>query len=113
MAFDSARAAKKMNAKKVSIIYRNAPHKMPARKVEVEEAIKDQIGIIYETKVIGAEISDNKIKNVKCIKTKFEDSKLLNISNSEFGIEAETIIFAIRINSRYRIITKARNFNRQ
>ena len=95
VATDSARAAIRMNAKSSTIVYRRNNEKMPARKIELEEAIKDGVKIIYNTRVISAEIENGIIKRVKCIKTKTEDDKVEDIPNSEFYINADSIIFAI------------------
>jgi len=95
VAIDSARAAVKMGAKSVTIAYRRNEKLMPARKIEIEDAKKDGVNILYLTKVISANIKEEKIKEITCTKTKIEDNKVVDVGNSEFKIKANSIIFAI------------------
>lgn len=95
VAIDSARVAKKMGSKKVYILYRRNRDLMPARSVEIEEALEDDIEIIYNTKVIKAFENNGKIDKITCIKTKLEDDKIIDIENSEHDINVDTVIFAI------------------
>ena len=95
VAFDSARAAIRMGAKEVYILYRRNEELMPARKVELEEAITDGVKIVWQTKVIGAKVEDSKILEIECLKTKIEDKKAVDIEGSNYTMKADTVIFAI------------------
>jgi len=96
VATDSARAAIRMGAKSSTIVYRRDSSKMPARQIELEEAIADGVKIIYNTKVLESDIDDNgNIEKIKCIKTDSSTEKVIDIKNSEFYINADTVIFAI------------------
>lgn len=95
VAFDSARAAIRMGAKEVYIIYRRNKELMPAREIELEEAIQDDVKIIWQTKVIKASVENGKIKEIECIKTKIENEKAVDIEGSNFAMKADSIIFAI------------------
>ncbi len=96
VATDSARAAIRMGAKSSTIIYRRDASKMPARQIELEEAKEDGVQIVYNTKVLSADIDDNgNVEKVKCIKTDSSTEKVIDIENSEFYINADTVIFAI------------------
>ena len=96
VATDSARAAIRMGAKSSTIVYRRDASKMPARQIELEEAIADGVKIIYNTKVLEADIDDNgNIEKIKCIKTDSSTEKVIDIENSQFYINADTVIFAI------------------
>ena len=95
VATDSARAAIRMGAKSSTIVYRRDESKMPARQVELDEAIEDGVQIIYNTRVINADIENGKIKNINCIKTDSSTDKVVDIENSEFTIKADSVIFAI------------------
>lgn len=95
VALDSARAAKRMNAKKVIIAYRRNEELMPARLKEIEEAKKEGIEIIYNTQVIKGLLNNNLLEKVLCKKTKIENDKAIPIEKSEFELEANSIIFAI------------------
>ncbi|MDO5555509.1 MAG: FAD-dependent oxidoreductase [Clostridia bacterium] len=95
VATDCSRAVMRMGAKSSTIIYRRDKNKMPAREIELEEAIKDGVNIIYNTKVIDAEIKNEKLEQVKCIKTDTRSKEVLDIENSEFYLKADSIVFAI------------------
>jgi len=95
VAFDSARTAIRMGAKEVYILYRRNEELMPARKIELQEAIEDGVKVIFQTKVTGAKLENGKIKEIECIKTKIENEKAVDIEGSNYTMEANTIIFAI------------------
>ena len=84
-----------MGAKSSTIVYRRDNSKMPARQIELSEAIEDGVQIIYNTRVIDTEIENGQIKNVNCIKTDSSTDKVVDIENSQFNIKADSIIFAI------------------
>ena len=105
VATDSARAAIRMGAKSSTIVYRRRASKMPARQIELEEAITDGVKIIYNTKVLESDIDDNgNMEKIKCIKTDSSTEKVIDIENSEFYINADTIIFAIGLKPDKTII---------
>ena len=106
VATDSARAAIRMGAKNSTIVYRRNKEKMPAREIELEEAIADGIKVIYNTKVLEAEVKDGKIQKVKCIKTDTSNEQVKDIENSEFYMDADTIIFAIGLKPNKDILEK-------
>lgn len=95
VATDSARAAIRMGAKSSTIVYRRDKSKMPAREIELDEAIKDGVNIMYNTKVLSADIENGEIKKVNCIKTDTTTDKVIDIENTEFSISADSVIFAI------------------
>lgn len=106
VAVDSARSAIRMGAKSATIVYRRDNNKMPARQLELEEAILDGVKIIYNTKVIGADVENDNIKRVKCIKTDTTTEKVIDIANSEFYLNADSIIFAIGLKPDKELILK-------
>jgi len=79
---------------------------MPAREIELDEAIEDGVRIIYNTRVIDADIENGKIKNINCIKTDSSTDKVVDIENSEFTIEANSVIFAIGLKPDKSLIEK-------
>lgn len=106
VATDSARAAVRMGAKSSTIVYRRDENKMPARKVELEEAIKDGVKVIYNTRIISADIDSGEIKSVNCIKTDSSTEKVMDIENSEVNLKADSIIFAIGLKPDKKLIEK-------
>ncbi len=75
VAMDCARTAVKMGAKKTYVLYRRARENMPARDIEIEEAIEDGVEFNYTTKVIKAFGENNKLTQIECIKTVVEERK--------------------------------------
>lgn len=95
VAFDSARAALRMGAKEVYIVYRRNEELMPARNVELEDAIKDGVKMVWQTKVISAKVENGKIKEIECLKTNIENEKAVDIEGSNYTMKADSVIFAI------------------
>lgn len=91
---DSARCAKEMGAKKVTVVYRRDKESMPARKMEIDDAIENGIKFKFLTRVISAEGKD-KIEKIECIKTKLKEGKAVDIEKTNFHMEADTVVFAI------------------
>lgn len=106
VAMDSARSAIKMGATSVSILYRRDLSHMPAREIELKEAIEDGVKPIFTTRVIKAEGKEQKIENVKCIKTKVIEAKAIDIANTEFNYKADTIVFAIGLKPNREVLEK-------
>lgn len=106
VATDVARASIRMGAKSSTIIYRRDITKMPARKIELQEAIEDNVQIIYNTKVIGVDIDRENIKQIKCIHTDSSNGELVDVVDSEYSIKADTIIFAIGLKPDINLLNK-------
>lgn len=99
VAMDCARTAVRMNAEKVSILYRRDEVHMPARKIELEDAINDGVIKNFNTRVISGE--GNKLH---CIKTEVIDRKAVDIEGSEFDYDADTVVFAIGLKPNKELI---------
>ena len=96
VAMDSARAAVKMGAEEVKILYRRDRSHMPAREVELDDAIKDGVKFKELVRVISADIEDGNIKNVNCIETEIIEGKAVDKQGAEnYKEEANTVVFAI------------------
>lgn len=106
VAMDSARSAIKMGAKSVSILYRRDLSHMPAREIELKEAVEDGVKPVFTTRVIKAEGKDGKMEKVKCIQTKVVDGKAIDIPNSEFDYNANTVVFAIGLKPNREVLEK-------
>lgn len=106
VAMDCSRAAVKMDAKSVSILYRRDTENMPARKIELEEAIKDGVKPVFQARVIKAEGKDRKIEKLQCIKTKVVDGKAIDMPDGEFEYKADTVVFAIGLKPNKEILEK-------
>lgn len=96
VAMDSARVAVRMGAKKVKILYRRDRQHMPAREVELEDAIQDGVEFKELTRVESCNIESGKIISVNCVKTEIVEGKAIDKNPLEtFSEEANTIVFAI------------------
>lgn len=96
VAMDSARVAVKMGAKEVKILYRRDRAHMPAREVELDEALED--GVIFEelTRVSSANYEADKMVSVNCVRTEIVDGKAVDKEPEEkFTVDANTVVFAI------------------
>lgn len=106
VATDSARAAIRMGAKSSTIVYRRDNSKMPARQIELDEAISDGVEVIYNTRVIDANFENGHLYSVNCIKTDSMNENVTDIKNSEFSIKADTVIFAIGLKPDKELILR-------
>ena len=105
VAMDSARVAVKMGASKVKILYRRDRSHMPAREVELDDAIKDGVEFKELTRVVSANDKDGKILSVNCVKTEIVDGKAVDVKNcEEFKEEANTVVFAIGLKPDAKLI---------
>ncbi len=96
VAMDSARVAIKMGAKEVKILYRRDRSHMPAREIELDDAIKDGVKFKELVRVISADTEDGNIKNINCIETEIVDGKAVDKQGAEnYKEEANTVVFAI------------------
>lgn len=96
VAMDSARAAIKMGAKEVKILYRRDRAHMPAREIELDDAIKDGVKFKELVRVISADTENGNIKNVNCIETEIVDGKAVDkVDAKNYKEEANTVVFAI------------------
>lgn len=95
VAMDCARSAVHMGAESVSILYRRDRKHMPAREVELDEAILEGVKFEELTRVDFANVKDGKINSVHCVRTQIIDGKAVDIEGKEFDYDANTIVFAI------------------
>jgi glutamate synthase (NADPH/NADH) small chain len=95
VAMDSARAAVHMGAESVSILYRRDREHMPAREIELDEALEEGVKFEELIRVDSANIEDGKMKSVHCNRTQIIDGKAVDVENDEFDYDADTVVFAI------------------
>ena len=102
VAMDSARTALRLGAAKVYIVYRRSEKELPARCEEVEHAKQEGI----EFKLLNnpvAILGDEKgyVKAIRCIKMELGEPdasgrrRPVEILNSEFDINVDTVVIAI------------------
>jgi len=106
VAMDASRAAVKMGAESVKILYRRDQEHMPARQIELEEAIEDGVEFVPLTRVISANIENGKMVSVNCIKTQIIDGKAVDVEGTEFVEEANSVVFAIGLKPEKALLEK-------
>lgn len=95
VALDSARVAIRTGAKSVHILYRRNEEFMPANKSELIDTLGDGVKIDYLTRVVSANIENEKIISLNCLKTQIENEKAIDVENSDYVVQADSVIFAI------------------
>lgn len=105
VAMDCARTASRLGAE-VSILYRRDIENMPARKIEIQEAIEDGVEIVPCTKVISAKGENGHITEIECIKTEVVDGKAVDLENTNYDMKVDTFIFAIGLSPEKQLLEK-------
>lgn len=111
VAMDAARTALRLGAEKVYIVYRRSMEELPARREEVEHAMEEGIDfhlLRNPVEVLGYDNPDDKrdpkngfVTGIRCIKMELgePDEKgrrsPIEIPNSEYVIDVDTVIIAI------------------
>lgn len=102
VAMDAARSAKRLGVEKVSIVYRRSLEELPARQEEYHHSVEE--GIEYHWLSNPIEYIDDgagRLTAVKCVQMELGEPdesgrrRPIVIPNSEFIIEADTVIEAI------------------
>jgi len=116
-AIDAARAVHRLEAKKVTIVYRRSRVEMPANEEEIEEAEREGIKILYlatPTRILGKE---GRVNQVECIRMRLGEPdasgrrRPIPIEGSEFIIDADMIIPAIGQSSDLSFLGSHHQFN--
>jgi len=100
-AVDSARTAKRLGAKEVSIVYRRSAEEMPAYHDEVAAAEKEGITINYLVMPVKVHSEGKGISKLECIKAELgekDDSgrrRPVPVEGSNFMVEVDTVITAL------------------
>jgi NADH-quinone oxidoreductase subunit F len=100
-AMDAARSALRLGAKEVTVYYRRSREEMPVSSEEYEEAVEEGIRINFLVTPVEIIQKNGKVSGMKCVRMKLGEMDNSGrrrpepIPNSEFTIEAETIIPAI------------------
>lgn len=96
VAMDCSRVAVRMGAKKVKILYRRDRKHMPAREIELEEAIADGVEFKELTRVVSANDTCGNMQSINCIDTQILEGKAVDLLGAEeYEEEANTVVFAI------------------
>ncbi len=102
VAMDAARSAMRLGADEVYIVYRRGMEELPARLEEIEHA--EEEGVIFKTLTNPIEIlgdENGNVTGIKCIKMALGEPdesgrrRPVEVENSEFVIELDTVIMSI------------------
>lgn len=102
VAMDACRSALRMpGCKTVKVVYRRGPDEIPARKDELEGAIKEDIEFVYNTQQVSVEAKGNGLA-LKCVTTEMgepdpEDGRRrpVVVEGSEHDIDCGMVIAAV------------------
>ena len=100
-AIDSARTAKRLGAKEVTLIYRRSHVEIPAIPSEVEDAKEEGIKFMLLTAPIEILSRKGKITGVRCVKMRLGEPdrsgrrRPVPIPNSEFTMAVDNMVIAI------------------
>jgi NADPH-dependent glutamate synthase beta subunit-like oxidoreductase len=101
VAMDACRAAKRLpGCKDVKVVYRRGPDEIPARREELEGAIKEDIEIIYNVQPVAVEDGENGF-GLTCVKTELgepdEDGRRrpIDVAGSEHYVAGGLVIVAV------------------
>jgi len=111
VAMDAARTALRLGANSVSVVYRRSLEELPARREEVEHAMEEGVGfhlLCNPVEILGFKNPDDPrdrrngfVTSVRCNRMRLGDPDErgrrapIVIENSEFEIEADTVIMSI------------------
>jgi len=99
-AMDSARAALRLGAEAVTILYRRTADEMPATPDEIEDAMLEGVEFRYLSAVQAIE-GDGRVRAVRCTKMRLGDAdesgrrRPIPIPDSDHRLEADLVIAAI------------------
>lgn len=101
VAMDACRVAKRLpGCKTVKVIYRRGPDEIPARRIELEGAVKEGIEFIYHTQQVSLESRGERLA-LRCVKTELgkpdADGRRqpVPVPGSEHDIECGMIIASV------------------
>jgi len=101
VAIDASRAAQRMGAKQVTILYRRSEKEMPARENEIADALAEGVAIQYLTAPQQILTKDNKVIGIQCIRMQLGEPdssgrrRPVPVPGSEFNVETDLVIPAI------------------
>ena len=99
-AIDSARAALRLGADSVTILYRRTADEMPATRDEIEDAGVEGVRFAFLSAVKAIE-GDGRVRAVRCVRMQLGDAdesgrrRPIPVPDSEFALEADWVIAAV------------------
>ncbi len=99
VAIDAARTALRLGTQKVSILYRRSRAEMPADSVEVEQALEENVEILFLIAPVRMKRENGEL-NITCVRMELGEPdasgrrKPVPIKDSEFDMKYDTVISA-------------------
>jgi heterodisulfide reductase subunit A len=100
-AVDAARVARRLGAKKVSIVYRRSRAEMPAVATEVDEAEREGVALHILSAPVKVLVKDGRVSGIQCIRMELGEPdasgrrRPVPIKGSEFNMDVDNVIMAI------------------
>lgn len=113
VAMDTARTIKRLGAKNVYVIYRRAEEQMPAEKVEIEDAKKEEVEFLFQNNIVKI-IGRQKVEKIECIKTELKkkegEDRLspVEIKGSNYILDMDYVVMAVGSKAEEKIVEKLR-----
>ena len=113
VAMDTARTIKRLGAKNVYVIYRRAKEQMPAEELEIEEAEKEGVEILFKTNIVKI-LGNEKVEKLECIKTELVEKEgekrpvPVNIENSNYLLDMDYVVMAVGSKPDGEIVSKTK-----
>ena len=101
VAIDAARVAKRLGARKVTVVYRRSRQEMPAYADEIQGARDEGLEIAYLTAPVRILATDGRVSGFECMRTELGPSdnsgrrRPVPVQGSEFIIDCDAVIPAI------------------
>jgi len=101
VAMDATCTAKKLGSQNVTIVYRRTRAEMPARDVEIEEALHYGANLQQLTNPKSFVIQDGKLVGVQCVKMQLGENdssgrpRPVEVEGSEFVLDADIVVLAL------------------
>ncbi len=101
VAVDSARVAKRLGSREVTIVYRRSQNEMPAYAEEIVGAREEGIAFAYLTAPVGIHSQAGRVIGIECLRTELgppDDSgrrRPVPVEGSEFVLDCDAVIPAI------------------
>jgi len=100
VAMDACRVAKRLpGCREVKVVYRRGPEEIPARRDELEGALREDIEFVYNVQPVAV-IADDTRFALRCVRTELGEPdadgrrRPINVEGSEFEIDCGMVILA-------------------
>ncbi len=100
VAMDACRVAKRLpGCREVKVVYRRGPEEIPARRDELEGALREEIEFVYNVQPVAV-VADGARFALRCVRTELGEPdadgrrRPINVEGSEFEIDCGMVILA-------------------